>query len=96
MVMLNALTEKLRNLNVDFIRIDGTTRSDLRAAYIDRFQKKETCQVAVLSLKGILNDAHVFVPKFHIMLKSLQLVMQQSRSLRHRLWYLLNLIGIQV
>lgn len=54
MVMLNALSEKLKNLKVDFIRIDGTTRTDLRDAYIDRFQNKKSCQVAVLSLKGIL------------------------------------------
>lgn len=54
MVMLNALSEKLKKLKVGFIRIDGTTRTDLRTEYIDRFQNEKSCQVAVLSLKGML------------------------------------------
>lgn len=53
-VMLDAISEKLQKLNVKFIRIDGSTRSDLRSEYIDRFQNKKSCQVAVLSLKGML------------------------------------------
>lgn len=52
-VMLNALSACLQKLDVDFIRIDGSTRNDLRATYIDRFQTQKTCQVAVLSLKGM-------------------------------------------
>lgn len=56
MVMLDALSEKLKKLNVNFIRIDGSTRTDLRAEYIERFQNKKSCQVAVLSLKGISFD----------------------------------------
>lgn len=56
MAMLDALSEQLNKLNVDYIRIDGTTRADLRSVYIDRFQTKKSCQVAVLSLKGMLRD----------------------------------------
>lgn len=52
-VMLNALSACLQKLNVDFIRIDGSTKNDLRATHIDRFQKEKSCQVAVLSLKGM-------------------------------------------
>lgn len=52
MVMLDALSEKLKGLNVDHIRIDGKTKQDLRSGYINRFQKEKSCQVAVLSLKG--------------------------------------------
>lgn len=52
MEMLNALSSCLKRLKADFIRIDGTTRNDLRSTYIDRFQKQSSCQVAVLSLKG--------------------------------------------
>lgn len=51
-VMLNALSDCLKNLNVNYIRIDGTTKNELRNVYIDRFQKEKSCQVAVLSLKG--------------------------------------------
>lgn len=61
MDMLNALSDCLKKLKTDHIRIDGSTRSDLRSDYIDRFQKKESCQVAVLSLKGINFDkSYVF------------------------------------
>lgn len=52
-VMMNALSECLSKLRVDFIRIDGTTKAELRSVYIDRFQKNKACQVAVLSLKGM-------------------------------------------
>lgn len=53
-VMLNAISNCLKKLDVDFIRIDGTTKKELRSIYIDRFQNNKQCQVAVLSLKGIL------------------------------------------
>lgn len=69
MVMLNALSEKLKKLNVNFIRIDGTTRSDLRAEYIERFQTKKSCQVAVLSLKGMLFD--LTLKNVHVSYRSL-------------------------
>lgn len=52
-VMLDAISECLRNLNTKYIRIDGSTKNDLRNTYIDQFQKDKSCQVAVLSLKGI-------------------------------------------
>lgn len=51
--MLDALSNCLKGLNVKFIRIDGSTRQDLRATYIDQFQKNKSCQVAVLSLLGM-------------------------------------------
>lgn len=54
-VMLDALSACLTKQNADFIRIDGSTKSDLRITYIDRFQKHKSCQVALLSLKGISN-----------------------------------------
>lgn len=50
--MLDALSACLMKQNVEFIRIDGTTKSDLRIKYIDRFQNHKSCQVALLSLKG--------------------------------------------
>lgn len=59
-VMMNALSECLSKLNVDFIRIDGSTKADLRSQYIDRFQNKPKCQVAVLSLKGNLKNSDIY------------------------------------
>lgn len=50
--MLDAISDCLSELRVNYIRIDGQTRSDLRADYVDTFQKKSNCQVAVLSLKA--------------------------------------------
>ncbi|KAG4072648.1 hypothetical protein HA402_004737 [Bradysia odoriphaga] len=51
-VMLDAISDCLTKQKVDFIRIDGTTKSDLRNKYIDRFQNLKSCQVALLSLKA--------------------------------------------
>ncbi|XP_053677789.1 SWI/SNF-related matrix-associated actin-dependent regulator of chromatin subfamily A-like protein 1 [Anopheles nili] len=50
--MLNAIGKCLTKQKVDYIRIDGTTRSDQRGLLIEKFQTKSTCQVAVLSLKA--------------------------------------------
>lgn len=55
-VMLDALSNCLKQLKVKYIRIDGSTRNELRATYIEQFQKDNSCQVAVLSLQGMLTD----------------------------------------
>lgn len=55
--MLDAITECLQMSKVNFIRIDGSTRHDLRGTYIDRFQNNKSCRVAVLSLKGMEIDS---------------------------------------
>lgn len=85
MTMLDALSKKLQKLKVDFIRIDGKTKTDARPTYIDRFQNEKSCQVAVLSLKGMLYIYNLLFDRsctsffiFHIIIKFLQLVMQQS------------------
>lgn len=49
-VMLDAICECLKKLKVKFIRIDGATRKQDRGEFIDTFQKKPSCKVAVLSL----------------------------------------------
>ncbi|XP_061386042.1 SWI/SNF-related matrix-associated actin-dependent regulator of chromatin subfamily A-like protein 1 [Musca vetustissima] len=49
-VMLDAICDCLRKLKVNFIRIDGATRKQDRGEFIDTFQKKPSCKVAVLSL----------------------------------------------
>ncbi|KAH8341602.1 hypothetical protein KR059_011636 [Drosophila kikkawai] len=51
-VMMDAISDCLSQLKVHYVRIDGQTRSDLRADFVDTFQKKKTCKVALLSLKA--------------------------------------------
>ncbi|EDW04242.1 SWI/SNF-related matrix-associated actin-dependent regulator of chromatin subfamily A-like protein 1 [Drosophila grimshawi] len=51
-VMMDAISDCLRELKVQFVRIDGRTVSDVRADYVDTFQKKSSCKAAVLSLKA--------------------------------------------
>ncbi|XP_017043670.1 SWI/SNF-related matrix-associated actin-dependent regulator of chromatin subfamily A-like protein 1 [Drosophila ficusphila] len=51
-VMMDAISDCLSELKVHYIRIDGQTRSDLRSDFVDTFQKKSSCKVAVLSLKA--------------------------------------------
>ncbi|XP_018790706.1 PREDICTED: SWI/SNF-related matrix-associated actin-dependent regulator of chromatin subfamily A-like protein 1 [Bactrocera latifrons] len=51
-VMLDAISDCLCKLNVNFIRIDGTTKNEARGEYIEKFQTKSSCQVAVLSLRA--------------------------------------------
>ncbi|EAT41369.1 AAEL006963-PA [Aedes aegypti] len=50
--MLDAISKYLSKQKVDFIRIDGTTRSDLRSSLVEKFQTKDSCRAAVLSLKA--------------------------------------------
>lgn len=50
--LLDAISECLSKLNVDFIRIDGSTKNDVRTVSVARFQNNEKCRVAVLSLKA--------------------------------------------
>lgn len=51
-VMMTAITNFLYKHNVDFIKIDGTTKSDMRAGYVNRFQSSDSCKVALLSLRA--------------------------------------------
>ncbi|EAA12838.4 SWI/SNF-related matrix-associated actin-dependent regulator of chromatin subfamily A-like protein 1 [Anopheles arabiensis] len=65
-VMLDAIEKSLSKQNVDFIRIDGSTRSDLRGALVERFQSKATCRAAVLSLKAC--NAGITLTAAHLVL----------------------------
>uniref|UniRef100_A0A1B0CWM4 Putative chromatin remodeling protein n=1 Tax=Lutzomyia longipalpis TaxID=7200 RepID=A0A1B0CWM4_LUTLO len=51
-VMLEELSKCLDELNVSHIRIDGSTRSDVRHTMVQMFQTKPQYRVAVLSLKA--------------------------------------------
>ncbi|XP_062705938.1 SWI/SNF-related matrix-associated actin-dependent regulator of chromatin subfamily A-like protein 1 [Aedes albopictus] len=50
--MLDAISKYLSKHKVDHIRIDGTTRSDLRSSLVEKFQTEDSCRAAVLSLKA--------------------------------------------
>lgn len=50
--MIKAISDCMTKSNVKFIRIDGATRNDLRTAYVDKFQQRKSCRVAILSLKA--------------------------------------------
>ena len=52
MTMLNAIEVCLTKCGTDFIRIDGTTRSDLRNDLVTQFQNSTKCRVAVLSIQA--------------------------------------------
>jgi len=49
-VMMAGLAEVLESTKTGFIRIDGSTPSELRKTYVDRFQTSPSCQVALLSI----------------------------------------------
>lgn len=51
-VMLDAITECMKELDVDHVRIDGRTANDARTKFVKRFQTEDACRVAVLSLKA--------------------------------------------
>ena len=64
--MLNRIESLIKEKNIDYIRIDGSTKQDKRYEYVTHFQKKKSCQVAILSIvaasTGItLNSAHIVV-----------------------------------
>lgn len=48
--MLNGICSCMIRLNVNYIRIDGSTKNQDRGTLVERFQTDETCKVAVLSL----------------------------------------------
>jgi SNF2 family DNA or RNA helicase len=49
-VMMDALEVKLREMRIQFIRIDGDTKQDDRAKNVETFQKVPGCRVALLSI----------------------------------------------
>ena len=64
--MLNSIESLVIDNKIDYIRIDGTTKQDKRYEYVNLFQKKKSCRVAILSIiaasTGItLNSAHIVI-----------------------------------
>ena len=48
--MLDAIEEEVKKLKVDYIRIDGKVKLEKRQEYVQKYQKDETCLVAILSI----------------------------------------------
>ena len=64
--MLDRIELLMNEKNIDYIRIDGSTKQDKRYDYVRYFQSKKSCQVAILSIiaasTGItLNSAHIVI-----------------------------------
>ena len=48
--MLDSIEEEVKKLKVDYIRIDGKVKQEKRQEYVQKYQKDETCLVAILSI----------------------------------------------
>ena len=64
--MLDRIELLMNEKEIDYIRIDGSTKQDKRYDYVRYFQSKKSCQVAILSIvaasTGItLNSAHIVI-----------------------------------
>ena len=64
--MLDRIESLMKERKVEYIRIDGSTRQDIRYDYVNYFQQKESCKVAILSViaasTGItLTAAHLVI-----------------------------------
>ena len=64
--MLERIESLMKERKVEYIRIDGSTRQDIRYDYVNYFQQKESCKVAILSIiaasTGItLTSAHLVI-----------------------------------
>jgi SWI/SNF-related matrix-associated actin-dependent regulator 1 of chromatin subfamily A len=49
---LNGIQEKLEEMNLGFMRIDGKTPKEARFDYVEMFQNDDSCQVALLSINA--------------------------------------------
>jgi SWI/SNF-related matrix-associated actin-dependent regulator 1 of chromatin subfamily A len=64
--MMNCVEDLLKKENIDYIRIDGSTKQDKRYEYVKYYQNKKECRVAIVSIiagsTGItLNKAHIVI-----------------------------------
>ena len=64
--MLDRLEFLMNEKKIEYIRIDGNTKQDKRYDYVNTFQQKESCKVAILSIiaasTGItLTSAHLVI-----------------------------------
>lgn len=48
--MLDRMELLMKEKNIEYIRIDGNTKQDMRYEYVNNFQRNENCKVAILSI----------------------------------------------
>ena len=48
--MLDKIESLMKEKGIEYIRIDGSTKQDMRYDYVNNFQKNENCKVAILSI----------------------------------------------
>ena len=49
-IMLDAIENEVKNKKIDYIRIDGNVKIEERSYLVKKFQKEETCLIAILSI----------------------------------------------
>ena len=64
--MLDKIEQLMKEKNIEYIRIDGSTKQDKRYDYVNNFQHNNNCKVAILSIiaasTGItLTSAHMVI-----------------------------------
>ena len=95
--MMNSVESLLKEKNVDYIRIDGSTKQDKRYDYVRYFQQKQDCRVAIVSIiagsTGItLNKAHIVI---FAELTWTPSIMIQAEDRAHRIGQKSNFVDIK-
>ena len=95
--MMDSVEELLQKQNIDYIRIDGSTKQSSRYDYVRYFQQKKECRVAIVSIiagsTGItLNKAHIVI---FAELTWTPSIMIQAEDRAHRIGQKSNFVDIK-
>ena len=95
--MMNCVEDLLKKENIDYIRIDGSTKQDKRYEYVKYYQNKKECRVAIVSIiagsTGItLNKAHIVI---FAELTWTPSIMIQAEDRAHRIGQKSNFVDIK-
>ena len=95
--MMDGVEDLLHKNNVDYIRIDGSTKQSKRYDYVKYFQQKKECRVAIVSIiagsTGItLNKAHIVI---FAELTWTPSIMIQAEDRAHRIGQKSNFVDIK-
>ena len=95
--MMNCIEELLKKQNIDYIRIDGSTKQSDRYDFVRYFQQKKECRVAIVSIiagsTGItLNKAHIVI---FAELTWTPSIMIQAEDRAHRIGQKSNFVDIK-
>uniref|UniRef100_A0A336MKG9 CSON003038 protein n=1 Tax=Culicoides sonorensis TaxID=179676 RepID=A0A336MKG9_CULSO len=86
-VMLDALSDFMYTQGIDFMKIDGTTKHDIRDKNVARFQNEPRCRVAVLSLLACSAGITLTAAKMVVFaeLTWTPSILEQAESRAHRI-----------